>query len=180
MNPTSNLTSATTFSSTQQRSPNDNSPQEASGIFAERKVSIAGLTKGSVLKHLFDNANGMGRELEITDHASTMLQLRETMDIDEAKCIIIDYNFSGRKLYFDYINGRPIKTDISGDSIDTESYDNYNGLGSASDAIAQARESKAMFRKAIAQARQSSGVATNQPNREELTDDLQNKTKIVD
>ena len=178
MNSSSNLTSVTTPSLTQQ--PSNNSSQEASGSFVQRHVSIAGLTKGSVLKHLYDNANGQGPALEETHHASTTISLREPMDIDHAKRIIIEHRSGGYKLSFGYVNGKPIHTDISGDSIDTAPYDKRNGLGSASKAIAQARESKAMFIKAIAQARQSSGVATNQPNREELTDDLQNKTKIVD
>lgn len=90
-------------------------------------VSIEGLDKAEVLLALYNASHiqGMGF-LAAVDHYG----------IEDARKDIEDMNttFNGR-LYFDYLHGRVIKTDISGDEFDPYLFDRDNGEGSAEKAI---------------------------------------------
>ncbi len=91
-------------------------------------VSIAGMDKAVVLAAL-DNgtrAIGMGRLHDIGGN----------MSVDKARQIIGD----NTRLYFDYVCGRPLKVDISGDSFDPRLYDRDAGSGVAALVIERARK----------------------------------------
>lgn len=90
-------------------------------------VSIKGLDKAEVLLALYNasHVQGMG-----------FLAAVDKYDIEDARKDIEDMNttFNGR-LYFDYLHGRVIKTDISGDEFDPYLFDRDNGEGAAEKAI---------------------------------------------
>lgn len=92
-----------------------------------KMVSIEGLDKSEVLLALYNASriNGMGF-LAAVDHYG-IEDARK--DIEEMKT-----TFNGR-LYFDYLHGRVIKTDISGDEFDPYLFDRDNSEGAAEKAI---------------------------------------------
>jgi hypothetical protein len=90
-------------------------------------VNIAGLNKAAVLAALHNGtkALGMGR----------LRDLGMDMTIVEAEAII-----GGDFFDFDYVNGRPLKVDISGDEFNERLYDRDAGAGRAAEVIAALRE----------------------------------------
>lgn len=87
-------------------------------------VNIQGLSKAKVLAALYNKARPQGLGL---------LQFTpQDMTEDEAKKII---EANGNNLYFDYLNGRVIKVDLSQDEFDPWGYDRDNGQGSAQKVI---------------------------------------------
>lgn len=97
-------------------------------------VNITGLDKVVVLAALHNetSALGMGR----------MHDVGRDMNIDEARSIIDrNVNHNGdRDLYFDYVAGRPLKVDLTGDEFDPRLYDRDAGPGAAQRAIDKALE----------------------------------------
>lgn len=85
-------------------------------------IDISKLDKAAVLAALYNNSKqqGMG-----------FLQARGRigMTIDEAKELL-----TGDK-YFDYLHGRVMKVDLSGDQLNERLYDRDNGAGAAQQAI---------------------------------------------
>ena len=81
-------------------------------------ISIKGLNKGDVLAALFNSAKtqGMGFIHYQSDHV---------MDSTEAEVLL------AQQSDFDYVEGRVIKVDLSGDEFDPGGYDRDNGQGSA-------------------------------------------------
>lgn len=143
MNPSSNLNGPTPSFLAMMPSYSNNSRQGDYAVFAEREVSIEGLSKALVLKSLYDYACGHGRALEEAPPELGLFVMRKPMDIKVAQRTIEEYKRDGRKLWFDYVNSKPIKTNISENTIDATSYDNNHGLGAANDAIMLARLSMA-------------------------------------
>ena len=90
-------------------------------------VSIQGLDKAEVLKALHDNskAQGMGF-LHFEKEGLSVDQCRELLE---------------ETTDFDYLQGRVMKVNLSGDSFDAWGYDRDNGEGAAEKAIAHLRES---------------------------------------
>ena len=88
------------------------------------KINIKGLNKAEVLAALYNHAKpqGMGF-LHYSQNAMTTKQAEELLD-------------SGLK-YFDYLYGRVIKVEISGDYLDPWLYDRDNGAGAAQGALKQ-------------------------------------------
>ncbi len=85
-------------------------------------MNIANLDKAAVLAALYNRAQTQG---------IAALQYRmETMPLAEARTIL------GRQTSFDYLKGRVLKIDLSGDELDTRLYDRDNGPGAAAEAIA--------------------------------------------
>ena len=78
-------------------------------------ISIAGLDKAAVLQalHQDSKAQGMGF-LHFDKNGLTIDQCRECLEQD---------------CYVDYLQGRVIKTDFTGDSLDQWGYDRDNGEG---------------------------------------------------
>ena len=87
-------------------------------------IDISKLDKAAVLAALYNNSKqqGMG-----------FLQVRGRigMTIDEAKELLTGDDDH----YFDYLHGRVMKVDLSGDQLNERLYDRDNGAGAAQQAI---------------------------------------------
>ncbi len=100
----------------------NSSTSNPSASLGPHKVSIAGLDKASVLMALFNHSQPLGLGF-LNPRALG------SMSIETAK------QYTERTLNFDYVNGRVIKTDISGDVADTRLYDRDNGENAGLKAI---------------------------------------------
>lgn len=89
-------------------------------------INIKGLDKAKVLKALYDasRVQGMGILQAVPDGYVTVELYQELLD----KCP-----------YFDYMFGRVMKVDLSGDAFDERLYDRDNGPGAAERAIQKLR-----------------------------------------
>jgi hypothetical protein len=91
------------------------------------KVSIAGLDKADVLAVLYNAARPQGMGFLQYDP--------KPMTREEAESIIEDGHFN-----FDYLKGRVMKIDISGDEINPWSFDMDNGSGMVQKVIDELRK----------------------------------------
>jgi hypothetical protein len=92
------------------------------GTMIMQTINIKNLDKAKVLKALYDNSRvqGMG-----------FLQARPgPMTLEEAKALITN------QTYFDYLHGKVMKIDLSGDELNPWGYDRDNGEGAAQRALA--------------------------------------------
>ena len=91
-------------------------------------MDITGLDKARVLKALWDHSmHSMVGALCAMFNTSP-----PKMSIDEARQIIDSKNGD---MYFDYVNGRVIKTDLGSNFINLSLYDRDNGYKAGEDAI---------------------------------------------
>lgn len=88
---------------------------------AGNMIDIANLDKASVLMALYENAHVQGLGFL---HASD-----EPMSRDAALKLL------ERRTYFDYVQGRVMKVNLTGDAFDPFLYDRDNGQGAAQRAI---------------------------------------------
>lgn len=89
-------------------------------------LNIKGLNKAEVLKGLYDNSKPQG--LGFLNYNP------EDMSIEEAERLLKE------QTYFDYLNGRVMKVDLSSDNEFEEClYDRDNGVGSAKRVIDKLR-----------------------------------------
>lgn len=109
-------------------------------------ISLEGLDKAEVLMALYDAARpqGMGFLRYIPgpmprEEAERLVRTPEDDVCDAATREM----FRRKDLYFDYIHGRVMKVNLSGDSLDPIFYDRDNGPGAAAAAIARLRARKA-------------------------------------
>lgn len=86
-------------------------------------VDISGLDKAEVLAALFNASKQQGMGFADPTGASKM-------SIEDAKKYV-----DNGELYFDYLRGRVMKVDISGNELRTGLYDRDNGEGSAERAL---------------------------------------------
>ena len=91
-------------------------------------ISLIGLNKAKVLAALYDAAKPQGLGFLHFDPAP--------MTLEEARTLLIDSPDG----YFDYVQGRVMKVDLSGDTLRTVLYDRDNGLGKAKAVIDSLRE----------------------------------------
>lgn len=91
-------------------------------------IDIKGLDKAEVLKALYDasHVQGMGFLQAVPDGYVTVELCRELLDRNPCA-------------YFDYMHGRVMKVDLSGDSFDERLYDRDNGIGAAESVIRRLR-----------------------------------------
>ena len=92
-------------------------------------ISIKGLNKAEVLKSLYDHSHvqGYGFLQAVPDGFVTVSHCEELLE---------------RSTYFDYLYGKVLKVDLSGDEFDERLYDRDCGLGAAQRAINDIRRSK--------------------------------------
>ena len=97
----------------------------------ENMVNIKGLDKADVLMALFNASRplGMGILAEIARGGGPMTR-------EQANGVIAECAERGGSTYFDYLVGRVMKIDISGDEVDPRLYDRDNGQGAAARALA--------------------------------------------
>ncbi len=91
-------------------------------------IDIKGLDKAEVLKALYDNSHiqGLGFLQAVPDGTVTVEHCRELLK---------------HQTYFDYLYGRILKVDLSGDEFEERLYDRDNFPGSAARAISHLRSS---------------------------------------
>ncbi len=88
-------------------------------------IVISGLDKAEVLAALFNASHQQGLGLLHSSGASPMT-------VEDAR----QYTSSGDEQYYDYLRGRVMKVDLSGDQLWTALYDRDNGPGAAAAARA--------------------------------------------
>jgi hypothetical protein len=117
----------------------ENHNLDADGAF---RIDITGIPKWRVVQALHKFSLG-GRGMGILHEINRDLTEAEAQEIlrlgDDASRMFPEVRVGQPKLYLDYICGRPIKTDISGDTIDGAAFDRENGSEAASYAINWAR-----------------------------------------
>ncbi len=87
-------------------------------------IDISKMNKCEVLACLFNNSKAQGLGFLQAGHDCKMTPQEAEKHLDEAG--------DG---YFDYLNGRVMKVDISGDTMRTGLYDRDNGQGAAKRAL---------------------------------------------
>lgn len=88
------------------------------------KMNISKLNKADVLAALYNNSRPQGLGyIHFTPEAMTSEEAQGHLDKNEHR-------------YFDYLKGRVLKVDLSGDELYTDLYDRDNGQGAAEDALA--------------------------------------------
>ena len=85
------------------------------------KIDLTGKNKAKVLASLYNNSKPQG--------LGFLSFVPKDMTITEAEELL------EQTTYFDYLYGRVMKIDLSGDTLDTSLYDRDNGEGSALRAI---------------------------------------------
>jgi len=86
-------------------------------------INISKMNKAEVLSKLFNNSQPLGMGF-LQNHT-------EKMTVEEAQTMLDD----GQD-YFDYVRGRVMKIDLSGDVLRVALYDRDNGVGAAGRALA--------------------------------------------
>lgn len=137
MHPTNNISPQQGAPAKIEQSYNNGSG-EALSPFAQHQISIAGLNKALVLKCLWDNASGAGKFLEALPLARLTMSVLDNMDIKVAEQLVQKSLSTKRPLDFDYVENKPIKTDIGSDFINSISYDHHHGVDSCRRAIQRA------------------------------------------
>lgn len=94
-------------------------------------ISLVGLNKADVLAALYNASHPQGLGF---------LHYRpESMNRATAETLLAEHPNQDR-IYFDYLMGRVMKVDLSGDSLDPSLYDRDNGQGAAEKAIFSLRK----------------------------------------
>lgn len=87
------------------------------------KIDISKLDKAEVLSALYNNSRP--QELGFLQADNTPIQKEKAATLLETQT------------YFDYLKGRVMKVDLSGDELETALYDRDNGQGAAEMALAE-------------------------------------------
>lgn len=103
------------------------------------EIDIKGIDKAELLAALYNGSRQQGMGFMNSRGASSMTK-------DDAQKILSEggwlTNLPGR-VYFDYLQGRVMKVDIGGDTIEPWLYDRDNGHGAAARVIADLRGKQA-------------------------------------
>lgn len=106
------------------------------------KVNIAGLDKAELFAALYNHAKPMGMGmLHYNPTIITKDEAEKMMKAGDDSSRMFPGMRSGRALYFDYVLGRPMKIDISGDETDSWGYNRDQGEN-AVERIVEALRSK--------------------------------------
>lgn len=92
-----------------------------------QKINIKGMNKAEVLMKLYNASQPLG--------VGILHFKNEDMTLDEAQAILNSSPGVSNPFYFDYLYGRVMKVDLSGDWLDPWGYDRDNGQDSARLAI---------------------------------------------
>jgi hypothetical protein len=93
----------------------------------DRMISIAGLNKADVLAALHNNAKMHGRGILHASGSGPMTR-------EQAAAYL------AQRADFDYLQGRVMKLDLSGEEFDPRLYDRDNGAGKAARVVAHLRK----------------------------------------
>lgn len=101
-------------------------------------VDITGIDKASLLAALYNSASPMGMGmLHYDPNVMTREDALVIIEGGDDLTSMFGGSSRGRSLYFDYVKGRPLKVDLSGDTLDTRLYDRDQGNGAAAKIIAK-------------------------------------------
>lgn len=92
-------------------------------------IDISKMSKAEALMRLY---NGGFNDVNHGPFAGALQRLLPPMTLEEAQAIIAEH---GANLYFDYVNAKALKVDLSGDTLDPRWYDRDNGRGAAARAL---------------------------------------------
>lgn len=108
----------------------------------ENEIDIKGIDKAELLAALYNNSRPMGMGfLQARDGVMTIEQAQAEIKTGDDSARMFGKDGSHRELRFDYLRGRPLKADISGDSFRPWGYDRDNGgEGAAARIVARIRE----------------------------------------
>ncbi len=95
-------------------------------------VNIKDIPKNELLAALYNNSKPLGIGIIHFDPTP--------MSLDDAQNMIDDLKNEGRDLFFDYIKGRVVKVDITGDEMRTWSYNRDIGEGVAERVVESLRK----------------------------------------
>jgi hypothetical protein len=93
-------------------------------------INISHLSKAEALRRLWNGA------LNHVNHGQLMAMvqlMQKPMTLEEAEVHVA----CSRDLYFDYVQGRCLKVDLSKDTLDPRLYDRDSGPGAAARALAR-------------------------------------------
>lgn len=100
----------------------------------QEKIDIAGLDKAEVLAALYNGSRQLGMGFMHARGAAGMTVEEARVEVtkgDDNKRMFGPIGGREKELYFDYLHGRVIKSNIGGDSLDPWGYDRDNGRGAA-------------------------------------------------
>lgn len=96
-------------------------------VQTRQTIDISGLDKADILRVLYNNSRPMGLGfLQATEGDLTEQEAQEYINRD----VLADNDFGqygDDELYFDYVRGRPLKINLTGDEFDPWGYDRDNG-----------------------------------------------------
>jgi|SRR5579871_2445411 len=103
-------------------------------------VNIKGLDKAELLAAFYNNAKPMGMGfLHFDPKPMTREDALKMMEVGDDHARMFPGIRGGRTLYFDYVKGRCLKIDLSGDEMRTDLFDRDYGQGAGEDIIAEVR-----------------------------------------
>lgn len=88
-------------------------------------MDISGLDKAAVLATLYNASHPQGMGF--------LAYNSEPMTVEQARELLND----GKRPYFDYLQGRVMKINLSGNELDTQNYNRDNGANAAEQALAE-------------------------------------------
>lgn len=104
------------------------------------KVSIAGLDKAELFAALYNHAQPLGMGfMQYDPTVLTKEVAQKMMEGGDDSARMFSGIGSRRVLYFDYVKGRPLKIDLSGDELETSLYNRDQGKDAAEKIIAKLR-----------------------------------------
>jgi hypothetical protein len=121
-------------------------------------ISLNGLDKAAVFAALYNGAKAQGLGFLSYDP--------EPMTPEQAREQFGDCNGD-----YDYINGRVMKVDLSGEAIDPSGYDRDNGNGSAARIVEELRETNSVSLEEALTAQKTATRKAAQHMREHLSDE---------
>lgn len=103
------------------------------------KINIAGLDKAELFAALYNHAKPLGMGFLQYDPAPlTKEAAQKLMEAGDDSSRMFP-GMGRRSMYFDYVKGRPLKIDLSGDEMDTHLYNRDQGDNAAEKIVAKLR-----------------------------------------
>lgn len=104
-------------------------------------IDISGLSKAAVLAALYNASKQQGMGFVHTRGQRDMTEEEAAAELGLGDDHVREFGGSFRaQTYFDYLHGRVLKVDLSGDQLNPRLYDRDNGEGAAARVIARLRQ----------------------------------------
>jgi len=133
---------------------------------ADEEIDVKGIDKAELLAALYNNSQPLGMGF--------LVAKAEPMTKAAAQAVLD--NQAG-DTYFDYLQGRVMKIDIGGDTLNTWGYDRDNGAGSVARVVADLKAGKfdAIIDKFQENAQSATAATYNEPALEALARQARNQ-----